>query len=196
MRTDIGWLYLLAGAGALGAAVVYKRSQENESALPLLPLAGAPPLPPGKGKAKVQHVDLRGDDLAVALAPPLARLLAAKGASLDDRWASPGWSPNNAEIVSGPKVDVTVLAVGPGKNVDPARLVGWHGGLANAGRAPVVVLVHPRARRANEIAQVLARSRGHLLLPLRDLPLGPDGITPTMATAAVWATDIVRVTTW
>ncbi len=194
VRTDIGWLYLLAGAGAVGAAVVYQRSKEGEA----LPLAGSPPMPqlpppPGKApKAKVRHVDLRGDELAVALAPPLARLLATKGASLEDRWSGPGWSPNNAEIVSGPKVDVTILAIGPGKNADPAHLVGWHGGLANAGRAPVIVLVHPRSKRANEIAQALRRSRGHLILPLRDLPLGPDGITPTMATAAVWATDVVH----
>lgn len=197
VRTDIGWLYLLAGAGAVGAAVVYQRSKENEPELllPSLPLAGAPPLaaPPRPAKKKIQHVDLRGDELAVSLAPPLARLLATKGVSLEDRWARARWSPTDAEVQTGPRADVVVLAVGPGTAITGslrAHYAQW-----GAGRGvPVIVLGHPRSPLLPDLvaAMKLHPSRSRVFLPLRDLPLGPDGITPTMATAAVWATDVVR----
>lgn len=216
MRNDMGWLYLLAGAGAVGAAVIYKRSQEEGDAPAPQPLGFAPPpavLAAGKAAlhaahaAKIaqkagaapkpartiQHVDLRGDELAVSLAPPLARLLATRGASLEDRFARPGWSPTDAEMRVGPKPDVLLLAVGPAKGVPPsfrADLASWGHGREH----PTIVLLHPRAPIAKEIyaaGRVRPATRNRMIA-LRDLPLGPDGITPTMATAAAWAADIVQ----
>lgn len=196
VRTDIGWLYLLAGASAASAVVVYRRSKENEADGAPLPLAGAGPSADGKPRArpKVQHVDLRGDELAVALAPPLARLLAAKGASLEDRFARPGWSPTDAEMRVGPRPDVTILAVGPGKAITGSLRSHYaHWGEGGGRGGPVLVLAHPRSPLLPDLVAAMkqAPSPHRLLVPLRDLPLAPDGITPSMATAAVWATDVV-----
>lgn len=198
---DLGWMYLLAGAGAVGA-LMYARS--TSATAPLGAIA------PFASKKPIRHVDLRGDELAVAIAPPLARLLATRGASMEDRWSRAGWSTNDASLWA--PADVTVLAVGPATHIplsgvdmglgraahkaSKARtLVRWATSVSD--RSPTLVLVHPRAPIGKEILRVrdeearLGRPVPPVLL-LRDLPLDPDGVTPTLATAAVWATDLVH----
>lgn len=200
---DLGWMYLLAGAGAVGA-LMYARS--TSAAAPLGAIA------PLASKKPVRHIDLRGDELAVAIAPPLARLLATRGVSMEDRWSRAGWSTNDASWWK--PADATVLAVGPASHIplsgvdvagldqrstrtaSKARtLVRWATSVSD--RSPTLVLVHPRAPIGKEILRVrdeearLGRPVPPVLL-LRDLPLDPDGVTPTLATAAVWATDLVH----
>lgn len=197
MRTDIGWLYLLAGAGAVGAAVVYR----NQTAgLGQLPAGTLPDLRSGVGP--FHHVTLFGDELAISLAPPLARLLATKGISLDDRRTRPEWSTNDALILP-PSSSLLVLALGSGRGL-PGPHKGtdtwrWATNMASRQR-PLVVLLHPRSPLAKEIRDAGQARRAPngaplFVFPLRDLPLGPTGSTPSMATAAAWAADLVHATT-
>lgn len=178
MRTDTSWLYLFAGAAA-GAALVLHQQRTK------VPLGST--------------IELRGDELAVALRRPLRHVLGDHRITLWDRSIRPGWSTTDAEIMDGPRPVVSILAVGPGKglrigrNSEAEELTRYANSFTwrPGGAHPVLLLAHPNAPMTSAVEEAARRAGKHVsVLRLRALPLGPDHLTPTMATAAVWAADI------
>jgi hypothetical protein len=171
MRSDMGWLYLLAGGVGLGALVM-RRSRRT--------------LAPGA------TVDLRGDGLALAIARPLRGLLAEERFSLDARRSRRGFSLMDPEIGTAPP-SVIVLALGlppASPETTATELALWASARASA-TCPVVIATPPSGAMAALGAALARTTLPHVtVFPLRPAAFDDRLGLPSMATAAVWATDL------